>query len=81
MPALDGDFVVRRARRERHNRVWSPLWGEYDQIRNRYNELTVDLREATAPRRKLRVVFRAYDDGVAFRYVLPRRSVGSTSSR
>ena len=77
MPALDGDFAVRRVRRESHDTVWSRVWGEYDRIRNRYNELTVDLREAAAPRRKLRIVFRAYDDGVAFRYTLPeQRGIG-----
>ena len=49
------------------------MWGEYKTIRNRYNELTVDLRERTAPRRSLRLVFRVFDDGVGFRYVLPRQ--------
>jgi alpha-glucosidase len=78
MPALDGDFVVRRVRRKSHDRVWSPVWGEYDRIRNHYNQLTVDLREVTAPGRTLRVVFRAYDDGVAFRYVVPgQRRIGT----
>ena len=77
MPALDGGFVVRRARRTTHRSTWSPVWGEYKRIRDHYNELRVDLREVTAPRRKLRVVFRAYDDGVAFRYVLPgQRGIG-----
>ena len=80
MPALDGDFVVRRARRTTHDTWWKPVWGEYDRIRDHYNELTVDLREVTAPRRTLRVVFRAYDDGVGFRYVLPAQP-GSASSR
>jgi alpha-glucosidase len=74
MPALDGDFVVRRARRTTHQTAWSPVWGEYDRIREHYNELAVNLREVTAPRRTLRLVFRAYDDGVAFRYVIPEQS-------
>jgi alpha-glucosidase len=73
MPALDGDFEVRRARRTTHNSAWSPVWGEYDRIADHYNELTVELREVVAPRRTLRVVFRAYDDGVGFRYVLPEQ--------
>jgi hypothetical protein len=59
MPALDGDFVVRRARRMTHDTWWKPVWGEYDRIHDHYNELTVDLWEVVAPRRTLRVVFRA----------------------
>ncbi|OYW27666.1 MAG: alpha-glucosidase [Caulobacter sp. 12-67-6] len=40
-------------------------------VRDHYNELTIDLAEAGPDGRKLRVIARAYDDGVAFRYVLP----------
>jgi alpha-glucosidase len=72
-PALDGDFEVRRTRRDREYDVWRPVWGEYDKVRERYDELTVDLRERVAPRRSLRLVFRVFDDGVGFRYVLPRQ--------
>jgi Glycosyl-hydrolase 97 N-terminal/Glycoside hydrolase 97 len=71
-PPLDGDFEVRSVRRGGDDTVWRPVWGEYDTIRNRYRELTVDLSERAAPRRTLRLVFRVFDDGVAFRYVLPR---------
>jgi alpha-glucosidase len=68
-PALGNGLAVERVDVDRHDGSWKPLWGEYDRIRDRYSELTVDLRERTAPRRALRLVFRAYDDGVAFRYV------------
>ena len=72
-PPLAADLAVRSVRRRRHDAVWRPVWGEYKTIRNRYNELTVDLREQVAPRRALRVQFRVFDDGVGFRYVLPRQ--------
>lgn len=45
--------------------------GKTRMVRDHYNELTVDLSEAGPAGRKLRVIARAYDDGVAFRYVLP----------
>ncbi len=72
-PALGAGLVAERVRRDRHDSVWRPVWGEYRTIREHYNELTVDLRERTAPRRRLSVVFRVFDDGVGFRYVLPRQ--------
>ena len=36
-------------------------------------ELVVRLRENTIPRRTWEVAFRAYDDGVAFRYLFPKQ--------
>jgi alpha-glucosidase len=45
--------------------------GKTRTARDHYNELTVDFAEAGPAGRKLRVIARAYDDGVAFRYVLP----------
>ena len=82
--ALGFQFAGRSAARRRPRRaaacgatgttrVWRPVWGEYKTIRNHYNELTVDLRERVAPRRALQLVFRVFDDGVGFRYVLPRQ--------
>ncbi len=35
------------------------------------NELTLHLQDRAAPGRRFELVFRAYDDGAAFRYVLP----------
>ncbi|RJF86243.1 glycoside hydrolase family 97 protein [Sphingomonas cavernae] len=48
--------------------------GKTARARDRYNELTVDYVETksgTGAPRKLQIIFRAYDDGVAFRYRLP----------
>ena len=45
--------------------------GRADRGRDHYNELTVHLTETGGARRRMDVVLRAYDDGVAFRTVLP----------
>ncbi|WP_240633926.1 glycoside hydrolase family 97 protein [Caulobacter flavus] len=42
------------------------------------NELTVDFQEESG--RRLRVVFRAYDQGVAFRYVLPQQEATAAAN-
>ena len=45
--------------------------GKTKSVRDRYAETTVEFLETTGLQRRLKVVARAYDDGVAFRYVLP----------
>ncbi|KUO62993.1 hypothetical protein APF79_14525 [bacterium BRH_c32] len=48
--------------------VWQPVWGQTKNILNEYNELTVTLEEKEIPMRRIRLIIRAYDDGIAFRY-------------
>jgi alpha-glucosidase len=45
--------------------------GKTRTVRDRYAETTVEFLEAGGLQRRLKVIARAYDDGVAFRYVLP----------
>lgn len=54
--------------------TWEMPWGEQRSVRNRYQELKVNLRETSAPKRALAVVFRLYDDGLGFRYEFPEQS-------
>ena len=48
--------------------------GKARTIRDHYNQLSVDFQEPEGQKRQLRVVVRAYDDGAAFRYVLPKQA-------
>jgi alpha-glucosidase len=45
--------------------------GKAKSVRDRYTETSVEFLEASGLQRRLKVIARAYDDGVAFRYVLP----------
>ncbi|MBO9543750.1 glycoside hydrolase family 97 protein [Caulobacter sp.] len=45
--------------------------GKTKTVRDRYAETTVEFLETSGLQRRLKIVARAYDDGVAFRYVLP----------
>jgi alpha-glucosidase len=47
--------------------------GKARTIRDHYNQLSIDFQEPEGQKRQLRLIVRAYDDGVAFRYVLPRQ--------
>lgn len=50
--------------------TWQPVWGESRDIRNRYNELLVELRQPSTDR-YMNIRFRVYDDGMGFRYEFP----------
>jgi alpha-glucosidase len=47
--------------------------GKSNPVRNRAQTLTVDVEETRAPFRKLAIEARAYDDGAAFRYLVPKQ--------
>ena len=47
------------------------LAGKASLVRNHYNALRIDCEEPEFPNRKLAIEARAYNDGVAFRYLVP----------
>ena len=58
--------------------TWEMPWGEQKDVVNNYNELVVELEETQAPNRKFNIYFRAYDDGIGFRYeFLPQQNIDS----
>jgi alpha-glucosidase len=73
MPPLARSLIVREETRKEIDESWERVAGKSRAVRNRATELRLGLEESTPPRRRLDVVFRAYDDGVAFRYVLPEQ--------
>ncbi|HET7102336.1 MAG TPA: glycoside hydrolase family 97 N-terminal domain-containing protein, partial [Terriglobia bacterium] len=72
-PALDHGFEVTESQRASHDTTWTNAFGAVRNVRDHYNQLTVSLRESQAPGRRLDLIFRAYDSGIAFRYLLPRQ--------
>ncbi|MBD3581451.1 glycoside hydrolase family 97 protein [Flavobacterium selenitireducens] len=69
---LDADFKVVRTQVATGDETWSPVLGEQSSIRNHYNELKVELLQTTTER-KMNIVFRLYDEGLAFRYEFPNQ--------
>jgi len=72
-PALEADFRVVKVFRKSHDSVYSPVYGERNAIRDYYNEVAIDLIENGKPHRALRLTFRAYNEGIAFRYTFPEQ--------
>ena len=52
------------------DQTWQPVWGEYAEIRDHYNQLAVTFA-SDDPKRVMTVRFRLFDDGLGFRYELP----------
>ena len=53
------------------NETWHPVWGEYADIVNHYNQLSVNLENTDGL--LMTVCFRVFDDGMGFRYEFPRQ--------
>lgn len=53
--------------------TWKPVWGFLSDVRDHYRELTWQLQGAAPAKRRLDVVVRAYDEGVAVRYAFPQQ--------
>lgn len=70
---LGDDVRITDIHRASIDENWDQPWGEELTVRNNYNELTVDLEENSSPARQFSVVFRAFDDGVGFRYSVPEQ--------
>lgn len=68
---MDG-FELMQTIKTSHDDTWKPVWGETDEIRNHYNEMTVLLLQAKS-NRNIKICFRVYDDGVGFRYEFPQQ--------
>src|SRR2546426_8353035 len=51
--------------------TWTQPWGEVARVRDHHNELRVSVAEVASPGRRFLVAFRAFNDGIGFRYELP----------
>ena len=51
--------------------TWEPIIGQFAEVHNHAQQLTLTLREKLFPARELQLNLRAYNDGVAIRYVVP----------
>ena len=72
-PALDANFTMQGVENTTFNEMWEPVLGEQSTITNHYNELKVSLiqKETNV---KMNIIFRVFDEGVAFRYDFPKQS-------
>lgn len=70
---LASDFAIVDTKTASINESWKPVLGEQSSIQNHYNELTVSLSQQKT-NRKLNIIFRVFNEGVAFRYDFPKQA-------
>ncbi len=73
LPSLVNEFSLTAVRFDTVDNTWTQPWGEVAEVRDHYTGMTVDLANGNGMAMTLQ--FRAYDDGIAFRYELPEQSV------
>ncbi|MEO1011301.1 MAG: glycoside hydrolase family 97 protein [Bacteroidota bacterium] len=73
LPPLQRGFKIIGSNTNTVDETWEMPWGEQLEVRNQYNGLLVQLQEEAEPKRKLNIHFKAYDDGIAFRYEFPEQ--------
>jgi len=67
---LGADVGLASSSTRSEDSTWENRLGKRRIVENRYRELTLLLNERSAKDRTFQVIFRVFDDGVAFRYVL-----------
>ncbi len=69
---LTSNFAIDSFGVNTFNETWQPVLGEQKNINNHYNQLTIALSQTKA-NVKINIIFRVFDEGVAFRYDFPKQ--------
>ncbi|HEY5408090.1 MAG TPA: glycoside hydrolase family 97 protein [Ginsengibacter sp.] len=69
---FNSNFEIQGSEKRSVDETWKPVWGQVNEIRNHYEEVTVHLKQH-ATNRLLDISFRVFADGVAFRYEFPKQ--------
>jgi glucan 1,4-alpha-glucosidase len=69
---LENDFQILDSKIAEFNESWKPILGEQASILNHYNELKIALIQ-TKTNIKINIIFRVFNEGVAFRYDFPKQ--------
>jgi alpha-glucosidase len=66
-----GKYTVDTFTRAEHNEIWTPIYGKVKNIINHFEETNIELK--TEEGFNFKIVFRLYNDGIAFRYEIPKQ--------
>lgn len=68
---FDRGFEITDVSHTSFSGTWDQTWGEELTVDNTYRQMTLEVAEKAGMKRRMRVVFRVFDDGVGFRYEFP----------
>lgn len=74
MAPIAENLVIENKKRQTIYENWKRVWGKNKEGMNHANDLRLYLKENIVPDRQIKLIFRVYDAGVAFRYFLPEPS-------
>jgi alpha-glucosidase len=72
------NFVIVKTKANRHKERWELPWGERRFVNDEHNELRVRFQQSKKRGYTFDVVFRVFNDGLGFRYDVPKQSGLST---
>ncbi|MDE5554269.1 MAG: glycoside hydrolase family 97 N-terminal domain-containing protein, partial [Muribaculaceae bacterium] len=56
-----------------HDETWETVWGESREVRDHYNQLTIEMRQKGGNEMLVNLEVRVFDDGFGYRYVFPQQ--------
>jgi len=69
---LGPNAKIEKAKQSHHDDTWENRFGKRRMVRDCWNQLQLTVVESGQPERRFGLIVRAYDDGVALRYDLPK---------
>jgi alpha-glucosidase len=62
-------YKIKNIKKTSANEYWNPVYGEKNRIQDHYNEIRITLTDKDASNKSVIFICRAYNEGIAFRYV------------
>lgn len=66
--SLNSNLEIKKLETTSKDETWQQPWGEEIDVRNHFNELKICLQEKAGKKRRFNLIFRAFNDGIGFRY-------------
>lgn len=73
---IERGLEFKGAKTDTHNETWELPWGESRYVVDNHNELKLEFVERGEKHRSISVKFRAFNDGIGFRYSFPDKNMG-----
>ncbi|MDX1285673.1 MAG: glycoside hydrolase family 97 N-terminal domain-containing protein, partial [Draconibacterium sp.] len=70
---FSGKFEIVKTKNQETDEQYELPFGKNRVVRNHFNEMAVNLEEQLDNPKKINIIFRAYNDGIAIRYAFPKQ--------